>query len=78
MNAVRKVYADLPASIGMPRQLHHRHVEVIIFPLETLDSRKGRRHTSTSASLTQFAGSWSGEPLVREAQGHYEIRKELR
>jgi len=77
MEAVREVYRQLPDILKMPKKLQHKHVEVILLPL---DSGKGKRRGSNPAvsPLARFAGAWAGEPLVREDQGNYEIREELK
>jgi len=65
MEAIRKIYKQLPDTLKMPSTLLHRRVEVILLPL---DSEKGSRAVSKSAvsSLACFAGAWMGEPLVRD------------
>lgn len=77
MEAVRKVYQQLPDVLKMPKKLQHQRVEVILLPL---DSAKGKRRGSKPAisPLARFAGAWVGEPLVREDQGNYEDREEFK
>ena len=78
MNAIRRVYDELPASISMPKSLQSRHVEVIILALEDMNGPKGANGVRSNSSLARYAGVWAGAPLVREAQGDYEPRKELK
>jgi len=78
MNAIRQVYDELPASILMPKSLQSQHVEVIILSLEDMNSPKGDNGVRSNSTLARYAGVWSGAPIVREAQGDYEARKELK
>ena len=76
MEAVRKVYRQLPDILKMPKDLQHRRVEVILLPL---DVEQGSRTGSkvTLRPLSSYAGAWAGESLVREDQGAFEVREEL-
>lgn len=76
MDAVRKVYRQLPEVLKMPKELQNQRVEVILLPLGALP-RKRHGFKPTPTQLASFAGGWQGEPLVREAQGEYEEREEL-
>ena len=77
MEAMRKIYRQLPDILKMPKNLQHRRVEVILLPL---DAEKSSLTDSKSAgsSLARFAGAWAGELLVREDQGSYEVREEFK
>jgi hypothetical protein len=67
MEAVRKIYQQLPDTLRMPNNLKHRRVEVILLPL---DVEKNYRTDSNpvASPLARFAGAWAGELLVREDQ----------
>jgi hypothetical protein len=45
--------------------------------LEVLESEPCKRQDRTSL-LARFAGAWQGEAMLREEQGDYEIRSELK
>ena len=77
MEAVRKVYRQLPDTLTMPKNLQHRRVEVILLPL---DAEKSSRTSSKSpvSPLARYAGAWVGEPLIREDPGIYEVREEFK
>lgn len=66
----------LEGIVKIPRSLKHRLVEVILLPLDTETSIEEGYKTEVSP-LERFAGSWAGEPLIREEQGAYEVREEL-
>jgi len=51
-------------------------VEVILLPLDT-DIAIIEGFKSGGSPLVRFAGAWAGEPLVREEQGSYEVRRDL-
>jgi len=77
MEAMRKIYQQLPDTLRMPKNLKHRRVEVILLPLDT----EKIPHIDTKAAvspLARFAGAWAGELLVREEQGAYEVREEFK
>ena len=76
MEAVRKIYSQLPDVLKMPKRLQRHRVEVILLPLEEETSVRSPTEIKDS-SLARFAGAWSGEMLVREEQGTYEVREEL-
>lgn len=77
MDAVRKIYRQLPDVLKMPKKLQKHRVEVILLPLEEQKTSVNRRTKSKISPLSRFAGTWSGETLVREEQGVYEVREEL-
>ena len=77
MNAIRKIYNCLPATIRTPKELKHHHVEVILLPLGNHDGKSAGLSQSAS-SLHQLAGSLVGEPLKRESHGDYETRLEFK
>ncbi|MBK5274263.1 MAG: hypothetical protein JJE30_04335 [Desulfuromonadales bacterium] len=65
MEAVRKIYHQLPDVLKMPKRLQQYRVEVILLPLE--EATSVRRPTKNKISpLARFAGAWTGEMLVRE------------
>lgn len=77
MEATRKIYRQLPDTLMMPSNLRHRRVEVILLPL---DSEKDSQINSKTliSPLVRFAGAWTGEMLVREDQGVYEVREDFK
>ena len=77
MEAMRKIYRQLPDILKMPKNLQHRRVEVILLPLDAEKSSMTDSKTAGS-SLAHFAGAWAGELLVREDQGSYEVREEFK
>lgn len=58
MEAVRKIYRQLPDVLKMPKELQQQRVEVILLPLGT-KLEKSRR-SCRSAPLARFAGAWHG------------------
>ena len=76
MEAIRKVYRQLPDTLKMPKNLQNQRVEVILLPLDSV--RKSRSAKSKTSPIACFAGAWAGEILVREDQGNYELREELK
>lgn len=79
MNALRIVYETPPATITVPEEFRHGSVEVIIMPLsQTSMMTYGAGAIRARSGLSDFAGSWKGSRLVREAQGAYEAREALR
>jgi hypothetical protein len=47
--------------------------------LEVLEPEFGaNKHSDRTGFLSRFAGAWKGEILVREEQGNYEVRSELK
>ncbi len=77
MEAIRKVYKRLPDILKMPKELLHRRVEVILLPLDK-EAPTGRVSATTPFQLARFAGAWEGDALVREDEGEYEAREELK
>ena len=67
----------LEGIIKIPRSLKHRMVEVILLPVDTEMLPLNISEEGVSP-LGRFAGAWSGEPLVREEQGTYEVREEVK
>lgn len=76
MEAVRKVYRQLPDTLKMPKNLLNQRVEVILIPLDPVVKRRAAK--PVISPIACFAGAWEGEILVREDQGNYEIREELK
>lgn len=78
MNTRILVYEDLPSMVEMPKEFQHHSVKIFIAPLgNTTDSNEVTTDLS-GTWLAKFAGKWEGEPLVREDQGEYEHRDELK
>lgn len=77
MEAMRKIYRQLPDTLKMPKGLQRRKVEVILLPLDT-DKPSKAASNSVSSTLARFAGAWAGEMLVREDQGVYEVREDFK
>lgn len=77
MEAIRKVYKRLPDILKMPKELLYRRVEVILLPLDE-EAPTDRVSAATSFQLARFAGGWEGDALVREDEGEYEAREELK
>jgi hypothetical protein len=76
MEAMRKIYRQLPETLNMPSNLRHRRVEVILLPLDA--EKVSQIHSKASVSpLAHYAGAWAGELLVREEQGVYEVREDF-
>ena len=67
----------LEGIVTIPKNLKHRMVEVILLPLDNEPTRRRVGKTGESP-LSVFAGAWTGEALVREEQGLYEKREELK
>ena len=78
MNALKLVYDDLPPVIKMPKEFQHHSVQIIITPLEKDTTSQEQSTNKSSAWLANFAGKWQGETLVREDEGEYESRDELK
>ena len=66
----------LEGIIEIPNELRNRLVEVILLPVVS-EKHNGQSNMKSGSSLKRFAGAWSGEQLVREDQGNYEVREEL-
>lgn len=77
MEAMRKIYRQLPDTLKMPKGLQRRKVEVILLPLDT-DKSCRAASKPVSSPLARFAGAWAGELLVREDQGIYEVREDFK
>jgi hypothetical protein len=41
MNPIRQIFEDAPASIPLPQELHHRRVELILWPLDEAPEETG-------------------------------------
>jgi hypothetical protein len=76
MEALRKIYRQLPDTLKMPKSLQQRRVEVILLPLDAEKSERTNSNTGISP-LSRFAGAWTGDQLERGDQGTYEIREEF-
>jgi hypothetical protein len=77
MDAVRKIYKNLPDTIKTPNGLKNRHVEVIMLPLDDNEVTKADHGGKRANPIEEFIGAWEGEPLVRPDQGEYEEREPL-
>ena len=54
-------------------------IALVVQPLSTAESKPVERSSGWQPGFFEEGiGSWAGEPLVRERQGKYEIREELR
>ena len=73
MNALRLIYDTPPVSITLPEEFRHGSVEVIIMPIESQSPTSWPPHF-----FEDTAGSFADTPLVREPQGEYEVRDELK
>ena len=63
-------------SIRLPEWAVGQEVDVIILPSR---QKIGAKKTNKDReSLARFAGAWSGDSMVRENEGTYEIRAELK
>lgn len=78
MSALKLVYDDLPPVIEMPKEIQHHSVQIIIKTIEKTATPQVRATTKSSNWLINFAGKWKGGKLVREDQGEYESRHELK
>jgi hypothetical protein len=78
MDAFKLVYDDLPPTVEMPKEIQHHSVQIIITPLEKNTIPQHQASTKSPNWLAHFAGRWQGEKLVREDQGNYESRDELK
>jgi len=67
----------LEGILKIPNNLKHRMVEVILLPFED-DTVLQRDREAKDLSLKKAAGAWAGDLLVREDQGTYEVREELK
>ena len=81
----RQVYNRLPATIDVPPELRNRHVEVILFPLDS----SSRPQLSANDLNAVDANGWPAFFLrktfgsipdlpEREPQGEYERREEFK
>ncbi|MBS3965078.1 MAG: hypothetical protein KGZ80_11420 [Methylomonas sp.] len=78
MQPIRQIYQDAPDSIAIPEALRHQPVEIIIWPLaEPPTPAETDANGWPIGFFEATAGSWAGEPLVREPQDDYEQRLEL-
>ncbi len=81
MQPIRQIIDDTPASIPVPRELQHRRVEIIFWPLDEAASTVDVERDANGWPVGFFeatAGAWEGEPLQRAPQGEYEKRLELK
>ncbi len=78
MNALKLVYDDLPPVVEMPKEFQHHSVQITIAPLEKNTTPQEQSTNNPPAWLVNFAGKWQGERLVREDEGEYESRDELK
>lgn len=72
------IHSDrLEGIVKIPRNLKNRMLEVILLPFDTGTLF---RHSQKAAGspLEKYAGAWVGGPLVREEDGQYEVREELK
>ncbi len=77
MQAVREMIKtkSRDCSIRLPEWAVGQELEVIILPSTRQVGVKDKR---AGGSLARFAGAWRGEEMVREEQGVYEVRNELK
>lgn len=77
MQAVREMIKTKSrnCSIRLPDWAVGQELEVIILPSKRQVGVKAKR---SGGSLARFAGAWRGEALVREDEGTYEVRNELK
>ena len=75
MDAVRKIYEDVPDTIPVPPELRHRKVEVIILPLDD-DGSKTSVTVETQPDSAELFGALPDFP-ERGRQGDYEKRRNL-
>jgi hypothetical protein len=67
----------LEGIVKIPPSLKHCMVEVILLPIKT-DASRRHGYKLGRSPLERFAGAWAGEELVREEQGAYEVREDLK
>ena len=67
----------LEGIIEIPSNLKNRLVQVILLPLAS-EKYSHNSNKRAGSPLERFAGAWVGEQLVREDQGNYEVREELK
>ena len=75
MDAVRKIYEDVPDTIPVPPELRHRKVEVIILPLDD-DGSKTSVTVETQPDSRELFGALPDFP-ERGLQDNYEKRRNL-
>ncbi len=75
MDAVRKIYDDVPDTIPVPPELRHRKVEVIILPLDEVGS-KNKATGETRQDTAELFGALPDFP-ERYPQGDYEKRRNV-
>ena len=73
MDAVRKIYDEVPDTISIPPELRHRKVEVIILPLDEDGSTPG---IDTQTDAAELFGALPDFP-ERGSQGEYEKRPNI-
>lgn len=76
MNAVRLTYEKPPREVRIPDAFLRRPLEIIFMALG--DDEKVPHHEPGPSRLATYAGKWQGGALVREPQGEYEERLELK
>ncbi len=69
MNALKKTYTDIPATIKVPEEFIHRKGEIIIIVEDEIEAKSNK-------SLKDFYGSIPEFPK-RAGQGNYEKRESL-
>ena len=63
-------------SIRLPEWAVGQELEVIILPsMQKIGAKKANEDRE---SLARFAGAWRGDSMVRENEGMYEVRDELK
>jgi len=77
MQAVRELIKakSRDCSIRLPEWAVGQELEVIILPFKRQVGIKAKR---SIGSLARFSGAWRGEGMVREDEGTYEVRDELK
>jgi hypothetical protein len=80
MHPIRQIIDDTPASIPVPRELQHRRVEVIFWPLDETTATDEVERDANGWPVGFFeatAGCLADDPIRRWPQGDYEKRLEL-
>ncbi len=67
----------LESVLEIPDELKHRMVEVILLPYDGEPATAEDQNIENSP-LYRFAGAWAGEALVKEDEGNYESREDLK
>ena len=78
---LRQVYEDMPSMLMIPAEMRHKRVEVILFPLDDVESAKAELAVDEFGwpvgLFDQLTRGWQGEPMERAPQDEYPVRLEL-